>query len=84
MYRKKVYLVRGKLTFMNNVRYYILYNPFLFLARLFRRKSQAIVIARLSLSSLSCKTFSDAPYSKSIKGIHTKLLILVHLDKIQL
>ena len=37
---------------------------------------KAIVIARL----LSCKNFSVAHYSKSIKGINTKLGIIAHHD----
>ena len=53
------------------------------LACLFQRKSRAIVIARLSLSS-SCKIINVAPYLKSFKGINTKLRILAHHDKVQL
>ena len=50
-----------------------------------QRKSQASVIARsTSLLSLSCKNFNVAHYSKSIKGIITKLGILAHHDKMQL
>ena len=56
-----------------------------FLAHLFRRKGQAIVISRsLSSSSSSCKNFNVALYSKSFKCINTKLGILVHHDKVQL
>ena len=51
-----------------------------FLACLFRRKSQAIVIARLS----SCKNLNVAHYSKNTLGINTKLGILAHHDKVQL
>ena len=60
------------------------YNFFL-LGHLFRRKSQAIVIARSSLSS-SCKNFNVAHYSKSIKlnDINIKLGILAYHDKMQL
>ena len=47
---------------------------FFFISCLFQRKSLAILIARLSSSSLlSCKNFNVANYSKSIKGINTKL-----------
>ena len=54
-----------------------------FLARLFLKKSRAIVIARSLLSS-SCKNFNVAHYSKSIKGINTKLGMVAHHDKMQL
>ena len=37
-----------------------------------------------SPSLLSCKNFNFARYSKSIKGIHTKLGILADHDKLQL
>ena len=57
---------------------------FAFLACIFWRKSQAIVIARSSLLLLlSCKNFNVAHYSKSIKGINTKLGIFAHHDKVQ-
>ena len=49
------------------------------LACLFRRKSRAIMIAR---SSLLCKNL--AQFSKSIKGIDTKLGIFAYHDKVQL
>ena len=52
-----------------------------FFTCLFQGKSQAIVITRL-LSS--CKNFNVAHYSKSIKGINTKLGILAHHEKMQL
>ena len=52
----------------------------LFLAHLFRSKSQGVRIARLA----SCKNLNVAHYSKSIKGINTKLGILAHCDKMQL
>ena len=55
---------------------------FIYLACLFQRKSQAIVIARLL--SVSYKNFNVDHYSKSIKGINTKLAILAHHDKVQL
>ena len=55
-----------------------------FLACLFQRKSQAVVIARSLLLATLCKTFKVAHYSKSIKGINIKLGILAHLDKVQL
>ena len=55
----------------------------LLLACQFQRKSQAIVITRLSPLS-SCKNFNVAHYSKSIKGINTKLVILAHYDKLLL
>ena len=58
-----------------------------FVARLFQRNSRAIVFGRSSsllLSSLSCKNFTLAHYSKNIKGINTKLGILAHHDKAQL
>ena len=61
-----------------------------FLARLFRRNSRTIVIARSSsLSSSSYKNFNVAHYSKSIKyfntfGINTKLEIHGHHDKMQM
>ena len=44
------------------------------------------MIARslLLLLQLSCKNFNVAHYSKSIKGIITKLGILDHHDKMQL
>ena len=45
---------------------------------LFRRKSQAVVIARLLLSY---KNYNVAHYSKNIKGINTKL---AHHDKVHL
>ena len=35
-------------------------------------------------SSFSCKNFNIAQYSKSIKGINTKLGILANYDKVQL
>ena len=54
-----------------------------FLACLFRRKSRAIVIAKLLLLS-SCNNFNVAHYSKSTIGINTKLGILAHHDKVQL
>ena len=54
-----------------------------FLARLFRRKSWAIVIARSSSLS-SCKNFNVAHYSKSTEGINIKLGILAHHDNVQL
>ena len=57
-----------------------------FVASLFRRKSQAIVIARL-WSLLSCNNLNVAHYSKSIKVINTKLGvlgILAYQDKVQL
>ena len=54
-----------------------------FLACLIRRKSQGIVITRLS-SKLLCKNFNVAHYSKSIKDVNTKLGILAHHDKMQL
>ena len=58
--------------------------PFL-LACLFRRKSQAIVIARSSSLLLSFfKNFNVAHYSKNIKNINSKLGILAHHDKVQL
>ena len=50
------------------VKYTVIY---ILLARLFRRKSQAIVIARLSSSS--DKNFNVAHYSKSIKDINTNI-----------
>ena len=52
----------------------------------FKRKSQSIVIARLLLLLLAAayKHFNVAHYSKSIKGIITKLGILAHHDKVQL
>ena len=56
------------------------------LADQFRRRSRAIVITRSSLlSSLfsPCKNFNVAYYSKSIKGIDTKLGILAQHDKLQ-
>ena len=49
---------------------------YLFLAHHFRRKSQAIVIARSSSLSSSCKNFNVAHYSKSIRVINTKFGIL--------
>ena len=49
---------------------------------MFRRKSPAIVIARLS-SSL-CKNINVARYSKSIKGFNTKFGTLAHYDNVQL
>ena len=60
-----------------------------FLARLFRRKSQAIVIAKLLLllsssAAVLCKDFNVAHYSKSTLGITTKVRILAHHDKVQL
>ena len=54
---------------------------------LFQRKSQAIMIVRSSLLlllSASCKNFNVVHYSKSIKGINTKLGIHAHHDKAQL
>ena len=57
----------------------------LFLVFLFRRKSRAIVIARLSFLLLSSyKNFNAAHFSKSIKCINTKLGILAHQDNVQL
>ena len=50
----------------------------MFLACLFWRKSWAVAITR---SSLLCKIFNVAHYSKSIKAIKTKL---VHYGKMQL
>ena len=58
------------LTFMN------------FLARLFQRKSQARSLSLLS--SLACKIFNVVHYSKSVKGINTKLGMLAPHDKILL
>ena len=56
-----------------------------FLACLFWGKCWDIAITRsLSLSSLSCKNFNVAHYSKNIKCIITKLGILAHHDKMQL
>ena len=53
-----------------------------FLACLFRRKSQAIVIViSLLLSAVACKNFYVAHSSKNVKGINTKLWILRHHDK---
>ena len=54
-----------------------------FLACLFQRKSWAIVIERSSSLSLFCKNFNVAHYSKSFKGVDTKLGILAHHDKMQ-
>ena len=48
---------------------------FPFLARLFQRKSQAVVIARSSLSLSSCKNFNIDHYLKNIKVIKAKLVI---------
>ena len=53
----------------------------LILARLFRRKSRAIVIAR-SLSS--CKNFNIAHNAECIKGIIIKLGIRAHHNRMQL
>ena len=53
------------------------------LACLFQRKSLAFVITR-SWSLSSYKNLNAAHYSKSIKGINTKLGILAHHDKVQL
>ena len=44
------------------------------------RKSQAIVNARSS----SCKNFNVAHYSKNIKGISAKLVILAQHNKLHL
>ena len=56
-----------------------------FLACLFQRKSQALVITRSSSASLlSCKNFNLAHYSKCVKGINSKLGIFVHYAKMQL
>ena len=49
----------------------------IFLAHLFQRKSQAILIAGPSLL-LSCKNFNVTHCSKSIEYINTKLGILAH------
>ena len=61
-------------------------NCLLLIACLFRGKTQAIVIVRSLMSFLLslCKNFSEADYSKSIKGINTKLGILARHDKEQL
>ena len=52
-----------------------------FSGHLFRRKSHAVVITRMSLS---CSDFNVAHYSKTIKSINTKLGILADHDKVQL
>ena len=59
-------------------------HSWLLLACLFQRKSQAIVIARSSLLSSPCKNFNVAHYSKSNKGINSRLGIPAHCDEIQL
>ena len=58
----------------------------LLIACLFRRKGRTVVIVRSLMSFLLswCKNFSEADYSKTIKGINTKLGILAHHDKMQL
>jgi hypothetical protein len=53
---------------------------FLFLARLFRRKNQAIMMAVVLLSS--CKNF--AHYLNILKVIRMKLGIFAYHDKVQL
>ena len=52
------------------------------LARFFEEKSQAIVVTPASASaSGSVKFFVRVHFSKTIKGIHLKLGILVHYQK---
>ena len=58
--------------------------PVCILTCLFWWNSQAIVITRSLLLLFSCKNFNVAHYSKSMKGINTKVGILAHHDKVQL
>ena len=51
-----------------------------FLARLFEEKSRAIVVTAASASG-SVQFFVRFHFSKTIKGIHLKLEILVHYQK---